>query len=999
MSQKAEDSDYDFSYLPGQRKIELEDYLLEIKENPEGFTSDEIFDYLQQLGIKLNKPRAMEMVLELTGQDFREKKLAEYVFNGKNLKQVSDNCKARFPEHVVIIESKFYITPTFVVIGEDALKLKDVIDLKISGKSYEKGGFASELLEEHLKHLRSCEIKYCILEKIPDKEDHGFFKRRLRSVFSNDIGEVVSENKIRKTYHADENRIETGCREKRELSQEEKKAKVRETYPNAWTPWMPEDDKELKKLLGEGLNEIEISDRLGRKPSAIRSRIRKKSLETHCQVQVLSPVISPSVTVKSKGYLSGRSTIYRRERALELLRIGSGISDAEFRDGQEEAIKQVIDTGGRLLLVQKTGWGKSFVYFIAIKLLREVGMGPAIIISPLLALMRNQLVAAKKMGVSAETINSDNTDDWLGITERVKGDTVDVLLIAPERLANTKFQAQVMPHISDCVSLLVIDEAHCISDWGHDFRVHYRLIERLSRNLPKNLRLLATTATANQRVMNDLCEILGPDLKVRRGSLVRQSLHLQTIRYDSKPKRMAWICQAMNQVSGHGIIYTLTKRDAKMLAHWLRYKGHEVKSYTGGSETKERPALEDALLKNELKALVATPALGMGFDKPDLSFVFHFQAPGSVVTYYQQVGRAGRALDHAHGVLLAGSEDQRITNKFIREAFPTKNEVRKILLALHESEKGLSIYGLQDRLNFSRKRIEKVLTLLELESPSPLVKVDSVWRLTAAHLDKKFWDRVHRLTALRKEEQGQMQEYVGLEEGHMEFLVDALNGRNEPMTSHKCEPLEIALDEKLVREADQFLNKMEMSIEPRKEWPKGGMPRLRVEGNIPTEEVNQVGKALCLWGEGHLGELVKQGKYRDDYFCDELISACSELVKKWKPDVEWVSGVPSMRRPTLVSSFCQQLAFKLELPYFPALICTEKRPEQKNMQNWVQQARNVDGALAINSSISIPESPVLLLDDMVDSRWTLTVAGWLLQNKAGVKAVYPMVLAQAGAGS
>ena len=195
---------------------------------------------------------------------------------------------------------------------------------------------------------------------------------------------------------------------------------------------------------------------------------------------------------------------FNRNRALAHLRNGVGSPDAQFRTGQLEAVERVVSGAGRLLVVQRTGWGKSFVYFIATKMLRESGMGPALLISPLIALMRNQIAAAERMGVRAATIHSDNQDDWLKIEEGVQRDEVDILLISPERLANERFIHEVLANIADRMSVLVVDEAHCISDWGHDFRPHYRLIGRYIKVLPPNLRLLATTATANNRVMADL---------------------------------------------------------------------------------------------------------------------------------------------------------------------------------------------------------------------------------------------------------------------------------------------------------------------------------------------------------------------------------------------------------------------------------------------------------------------------------------------------------------
>src|SRR5690242_2577513 len=369
---------------------------------------------------------------------------------------------------------------------------------------------------------------------------------------------------------------------------------------------------------------------------------------------------------------------YNPMRALELLRIGTGNPGAAFHDGQENAIQHIVDGRGRLLVVQRTGWGKSFVYFIAAKLLREQGMGPAILISPLLALMRNQIAAAERMGVRAVTINSENQEEWQTVEAALARNEVDILLISPERLANEHFRAEVLGPVAGRISLLVVDEAHCISDWGHDFRPHYRFIERMMRTLPPNLRVLATTATANNRVLADLQTILGPNLTVSRGELGRPSLLLQTMRMPSQAERMGWLATHVPNLPGSGIIYTLTVRDAVQVAGWLQSRGIRAESYTG--ETGERRVqLEQALLDNQVKALVATTALGMGFDKPDLAFVIHYQMPGSVVAYYQQVGRAGRALDSAYGVLLSGQEESDITDWFIRSAFPTRQEVADVL--------------------------------------------------------------------------------------------------------------------------------------------------------------------------------------------------------------------------------------------------------------------------------------------------------------------------------
>src|SRR6185437_5200550 len=379
---------------------------------------------------------------------------------------------------------------------------------------------------------------------------------------------------------------------------------------------------------------------------------------------------------------------YNSARALQLLRIGSGLENAIFREGQEEAARHIVEGRGRLLVVQKTGWGKSFVYFIATKLLREDVSGPALLISPLLALMRNQIAAAERMGVRAATIHSDNQEEWEIVERQLQWGEIDILLISPERLDNERFQNNVLSRIASRISLLVVDEAHCISDWGHDFRPHYRLIERTARALPRNMRLLATTATANNRVMEDLQEVLGPNLQVLRGDLARPSLMLQTIRLHTQAERLAWLAEHVRTLPGSGVIYALTVRDVNQIAEWLKSRGLAVEAYS--SETgAAREELEEALLRNRIKALAATTALGMGYDKPDIGFVIHYQAPGSVVAYYQQVGRAGRAIASAYGILLSGDEELEINDYFIQSAFPARAEVAAVVEALEKSSDGL----------------------------------------------------------------------------------------------------------------------------------------------------------------------------------------------------------------------------------------------------------------------------------------------------------------------
>ena len=683
---------------------------------------------------------------------------------------------------------------------------------------------------------------------------------------------------------------------------------------------------------------------------------------------------------------------YNLTRALELLRAGTQRADAEFREDQEQAIRHLVEGRGRLLVVQKTGWGKSSVYFIATKLLREQGAGPALLISPLLALMRNQIAAAQRMGVRAVTINSENQEEWERVEAQLARDEVDILLISPERLANAHFREEVLGPAAGRISLLVVDEAHCISDWGHDFRPHYRFIERTVPLMPPNLRLLATTATANNRVLADLQTVLGPDLTVSRGDLSRSSLLLQTMRMPSQAERMAWLATHLPSIKGSGIIYALTVRDAEQVAKWLRSRGIEARAYSGESG-EGRVEMENALLENRVKALVATTALGMGFDKPDLAFVIHYQTPGSVVAYYQQVGRAGRALAAAHGVLLSGEEETEITSYFIESAFPSRDEVARVIAALERAREGLTLNQLMELLNIRRDRIDKALLLLSLESPPPIAKEKTKWTLTTGKLSEKFWQRAERLTSLRRHEQAQMQEYVGLTSGHMGFLIRALDGDPSGYRPPYLQPLPGTPDPALVQEAVAFLRRTSLPLEPRKMWPSGGLPHLGVKGRITPEHQLQFGKVLCVWGDAGWGTAVRLGKYHDGRFGDELVAACADLVRQWNPQpaLAWVTWIPSRRHPQLVSDFARRVATALGLPFQSALEKADDRAEQKRMANSIQQARNVDGSIAVRES-PLPSGPVLLIDDMVDSKWTLTVAGYLLATH-GSGPVFPLALA------
>jgi ATP-dependent DNA helicase RecQ len=688
-----------------------------------------------------------------------------------------------------------------------------------------------------------------------------------------------------------------------------------------------------------------------------------------------------------------------RAAALALLQTALGDQNADFRDGQWEAIQRLVGGRERLLVVQRTGWGKSVVYFIASKLLRDAGAGPTLLISPLLTLMRNQLAAAQRIGVRAETINSSNVSDWEGVKRKLAANEVDILLVSPERLSNEEFRQQVLVPMQRGIGLFVVDEAHCISDWGHDFRPDYRRIKALLNVLPLTVPVLATTATANDRVVRDVQSQLGDTVTVLRGPLTRQSLRLQNIQIPSAVGRFAWLADHVPTLPGSGIIYTLTVRDAERVAEWLRENGVDAHAYYGGLDGPTKESLERRLLANDLKVLVATTALGMGFDKPDLGFVIHYQRPGSVVHYYQQVGRAGRAVTSAYGILLNGDEDEQITEYFIAAAFPPEGHVNEVLHALDEAEDGLSIPGMEEQLNLSRGQIEKVLHMLAADSPSPVRKVGSRWTRTAVPYIADP-AKVERLQVLRRDEQQEMGTYMENYSCLMQFLAEALDDA-APAPCGVCavcegrELVPVVTRQETEQSAVIFLRRSDQLILPRKRWASRAMyEKHGWRGNIRPGLQAQEGRSLSVWGDPAWGQLVRRGKQQDGRFDDALVEGAAEMIRgRWVPTPapEWVTAVPSNRHPTLVPDFARRLAVALGLPFVEAVRKILDSLPQKTMQNSAQQAANVAGTFEVDPSTVRP-GPVLLVDDMVDSRWSFTVIAALLRD-AGSGPIFPLALA------
>lgn len=688
-----------------------------------------------------------------------------------------------------------------------------------------------------------------------------------------------------------------------------------------------------------------------------------------------------------------------RSDALDLLRAATE-ARVDFRQGQWEAIDALVNRRERLLVVQRTGWGKSSVYFIATRILRDGGRGPTLIVSPLLALMRNQIEAASRLRIRALTINSTNREIWPELQRAVREDEVDALLISPERLANDDFVEKVLLPIAGRIGLLVVDEAHCISDWGHDFRPDYRRLVNILRRMPDNVPILGTTATANDRVIEDVQTQLG-DIGIQRGALTRRTLALQTMRLPSQAARLAWLAEHIGSLPGTGIVYTLTKRDANQVADWLQGLGISAQAYYSGVENDDfedsnayRQSLEERLLRNEIKALVATTALGMGYDKPDLGFVVHYQAPSSVVAYYQQVGRAGRGIDHAVGILMSGGEDDDIHEYFRRSAFPRERWVSAVLEALDESD-GLSIFQLEEAVNLRRGQIGKVLKFLSVDNPAPVIKSGVEWQRTPVPYRMNL-EHISRLTEQRETEWREIQEYIDEEGCLMEFLAKALDDVDSRPCG-KCAPClgRPVVGPSFAREtaviAARFLRQSELAWDCNRRIAKDAFPEYGFQATLPSALRAETGRILSRWGDAGWGQSVADDKHTGR-FRDELVDAVVDMLEnRWQPSPspEWVTCVPSRNHPALVPDYAGRLAEALGLPFRPVAEKIRDNDPQKAQQNTFHQCRNLDGAFVIGGPV--PEGPVLLVDDVVDSGWTLTVLAALLR-RAGSGPVWPLAL-------
>jgi ATP-dependent DNA helicase RecQ len=690
------------------------------------------------------------------------------------------------------------------------------------------------------------------------------------------------------------------------------------------------------------------------------------------------------------------------DEALGRLRQLTGNGEATFREHQLDAIRDLVEDRARVLCVQRTGWGKSAVYFVATALLRARGAGPTLIVSPLLSLMRNQLQAAEAMGLRAHTINSTNQAEWSTIEGLIEADDVDLLLIGPERLNADRFRERLLPVVAARTGLLVIDEAHCVSDWGHDFRPDYRRINDVLAGLPEDAAVLGTTATANDRVVSDVVEQLAVEgdagageLRTYRGSLARTSLRLETVELPHPAERLAWLVEHLrgpDALEGSGIVYALTVADAQQVAAFLQEHGISAEAYTGQQASEDRVELEERLQRDDVKVVVATSALGMGYDKPDLGFIVHYQAPGSVVAYYQQVGRAGRGVDHAEVVLLRGREDRRIQDFFITQAFPSADRVAEVRGVLADAgDAGATTREIQAQVNLGLTRLEAMLKVLDVEgavgrSGGRWVDVPgSTWTYDA--------ERYRHVTELRRAEQEAMAAYGTDGRCLMRTLQEQLDDP-DPSDCGRCAVCAgpryaAAPDRELVRAGQAALRSRPVDFDPKRMAPDATTGAMR---KIPENVRVEPGRALARRGDAGWDEQVR-AEIAAGRVGDDVVAAMAELVRGWGVRPAWVAAVPSRRAGDPSSDLGSRLAAALELPWHPVVVRREERPRQADQRGAAQQAANVRGAFGIAGEV--PTGPCLLVDDVRQSGWTGAMVGGQLRRH-GAARVHPVVLSTGG---
>ncbi len=660
--------------------------------------------------------------------------------------------------------------------------------------------------------------------------------------------------------------------------------------------------------------------------------------------------------------------------------------NASFREGQYEAIEATL-SHKRTLVVQKTGWGKSLIYFVCSKILKAQNKGLTIIISPLLTLMENQIEQATQFNLKCEQLNSSTYERHEEILNGMANNQYDLIFATPETLCKTNIITSLSSG-SINIALIVVDEAHCISDWGHDFRLEYTKIKDIITTLPESTHILATTATANNIVINDINEQFGGDTFISRGSLTRKSLNIQTSVFNDDYEKYAFILQHIQSIPGTGIIYCLTKNDCESLSEFLNMHNISARPFYSGLNNDFNNETLSLFKENKIKAIVATIKLAMGFDKGDVSFVINYDIPKNITLCYQEIGRAGRNIDNAYIIILFSNRDIKINNFFIEQAFPTEEDSLDVYNCV-KNNNGITKRAIQSLVNIQSGKINKSIDFLEHDG---FIYKDNNKYYTAPKT--YFYNKEHynAITKQRYEDLENMKNIINVKTCLSKYIVNKLDDTTA-QNCGKCTNcrqkllFSTNLNEQALREAHNFIDNKYIVIEPRKMWLDG-------QSNKKIPLINEIGFALTKYNNSFYGDLVKQGKYGDlKGFSDKLLNKVCDVIPKLfaKQKILYITAVPS-KNSTLVEDFTKQVAEKLHLKYIKIL---EKitNTHQKDQQNSSYQCSHARSSFKIIDNIQHPHNyNIILLDDMKDSGWTLTVCGYLLREY-GFEKVFPFALA------
>jgi len=647
-----------------------------------------------------------------------------------------------------------------------------------------------------------------------------------------------------------------------------------------------------------------------------------------------------------------------------------------FHPGQRDIIEQLV-MGKRLLVIQRTGWGKSLCYQMASLYYPHL----TLVFSPLKALMRDQCQRCNdSYGITAGIVSSEfsQEENRATLAQAVEGQ-LNILFIAPERLDNADWQSSV-PHMR--ISMIVIDEAHCISTWGHDFRPHYQRIVRLLSALPANIPVLGLTATANARVEQDVLGQMGASTQVIRGTMWRPNLYLNVVELRGDREKLAYLAEFLPRLPGTGIIYTATKHDAEMVAAFLQQQGVQAEYYHARREEDVRQDIEQKFMANQYKVICSTNALGMGIDKPDIRFVIHYQIPASPIHYYQEIGRAGRDRKVSWCVLLFDAPDLAIQEHFIRSAKPEARCYEFVMSLLQVIPQGL--HDLMRLTGYAQNVVEHVLFDLQEQHLIERNTKESTYAAVPGlvKVDFSAYDAVREQ---KQRELKDMQAYAQLRACYMEYLTAYL-GDAPGYTCRTCGncrssnfPI-IKYPERIHTAAVRFLEE---------EY----LPRIEKRGGERRPE-HEAGWSLSYHGGTRVGRLVRGSKYEDaGPFPLSLVMRAVEVIRTRYPleEINGIVSVPPTKSGALVESFAHQVAERLELEYIPVIAKVRETYEQKSLSNWVQKKENVKAAFTVREPEQVVGRAFLLIDDIYDSGYMLREVGRTLMQ-AGAKAVYPFTI-------